>query len=121
MSMTQSRKDLMSTWAKSWGKSKCGVILSKKRQAKLKDCTLNELKYFRAVAKNNITKGSSRVLNSMIADKSMIGAVKYSAINLPNTTSKNTRSQKLQVAIAALKAINSPESIIALQIIDEVE
>jgi len=25
MSMTQSRKDLMTAWAKSWGKSKCGV------------------------------------------------------------------------------------------------
>ena len=110
----------MTAWAKSWGQSKCGVILSKKRQTKLQDCTLNELKYFRAVAKNNITKGSSRVLNSMIADKSMIAAVSQ-PINLPNTTSRNTRSQKLQVAIAALKAINSPASIIALQIINEVE
>ena len=118
MSMTQNRKDVMTAWAKSWGQSKCGVILSKKRQAKLQGCTLNELKYFRAVAKKNITKGSSRVLNSMIADKSMAAD---KCINPSNTTSRNTRSQKLQVAIAALKAINSPVSLAALKIIDEVE
>lgn len=118
MSMTQEQKDLMKSWRNRWGTSKNGVILKKARIAKLKGCSLNELLYFRTIVGEKITKGSKKTLNLILDEKRKnTPPVNFFSSSKP----KSPGSQKLQVAIAALKAINSPESIIALQIIDEVE